>query len=76
MYCKPQTPQANEAVPTLSDGAKALYAVLPCEPAHINDLAAAAKVEVRMALAAMTELEIAGLTQSFPGRRFCRKLNR
>ena len=73
---KPQTPQANEAVPTLSDGAKALYAVLPCEPAHINDLAAAAKVEVRMALAAMTELEIAGLTQSFPGRRFCRKPNR
>ncbi|MBS4916624.1 MAG: DNA-processing protein DprA [Clostridiales bacterium] len=73
---KPQTPQVNEAVPTLSDGAKALYAVLPCEPAHINDLAAAAKVEVRMALAAMTELEIAGLTQSFPGRRFCRKPNR
>ena len=73
---KPQTSQANEAVLTLSDGAKALYEVLPCEPAHINDLAAAAKVEVRMALAAMTELEIAGLAQSLPGRRFCRKPNR
>lgn len=73
---KPQTSQANEAMLTLSDGAKALYAVLPCEPAHINDLAAAAKVEVRMALAAMTELEIASLAQSLPGRRFCRKPNR
>lgn len=73
---KPQALRKDEAMPTLSDGAKALYKVLPCEPAHINDLAATAKVEVRGALAAITELEIAGLAQSLPGRRFCRKPNR
>ena len=59
----------------LTEGAKALYEALNDLPVHINDLAAAAKRPVHEALSAMTELEIAGLAQSLPGRRFCRRRN-
>lgn len=73
---KPQTAFADpQETVELTEGAKALYEALNDLPVHINDLAAAAKRPVHEALSAMTELEIAGLAQSLPGRRFCRRRN-
>lgn len=65
-----QKPLPKKAPPEeLSEAAAGLYAKINT-PCHVNDLAATAGMDVGEVLSALTELEIYGLVQMYPGSLF------
>jgi DNA processing protein len=61
----PRTPPAD-----LTPDEARVFAVLADEPHHVDDLAAAAGMTARVALAALLGLELRELAESLPGKQF------
>lgn len=57
----------------LSDDAVTLLKVLLLQDQHINELTLKAGLPARRVLAALTELELAGMCESHAGRMYCRR---
>ena len=57
----------------LSDDAVTLWKVLLSQDRHINELTQLSGLSARRVLAALTELELAGLCESHAGRMYCRR---
>lgn len=68
----PETPPERSAPAGLSAAQQKIYALLRGggAPAHVDEIARRAGLELRVVLAALTALEIRGLARSHPGRRY------
>lgn len=65
-------PRPKPAPPGLTAAEQALLQALDNTPRTVDELALRLNLEMRVVLAAMTALEIQGLTSSLPGRRYIR----
>lgn len=69
-----QIHQRDETIlSSLSDASRKVYQYLTITPCLVDDLAVSAEMPVSGMLAALTELEIAGLAESMSGRRYTLK---
>mgnify|MGYP000932863242 FL=1 len=67
---KPHEENHTHKPENLSDDAERIYSVLSKEPAHISNIEAETGLPVQCLLAALTELELAGVVRSYSGRRY------
>ena len=68
---KPAPEIIRKAVPSeISGNAKTVYGKIEAEPALVESIAAWTGMEIKDILVSLTELEIYGLIQIYPGRKF------
>ena len=73
--CEPQQPSHDEGqdLPELSEGAQTVYRVLTAHAQGLEAICAASGLSSGQAMAALTELEVAGLSRQLAGRQFERR---
>jgi DNA processing protein len=64
---------AAEVKPPLEEGEKGVYCLLGDEPMHIDSIIARTGMGASRASAILLQLELKGLVQQLPGKRFCRR---
>ena len=70
---EPFSEPLDRGLPELSEAAGRLFNLLTEEPQQIDDLAVQAGLSISELLGAATELELEGLMEAKPGKRYCRK---
>ena len=70
---EPFSEPLDRGLPELSEAAGRLFNLLKEEPQQIDDLAVQAGLSISELLGAATELELEGLMEAKPGKRYCRK---